>query len=176
MLVETLNYLLALGTVLLQIAAAALLAVYFLRKRFPDLEDIAAFLSSWGLWIGLALTVGGTAINFYYADILGFTACWHCWVQRIFFTSQAVLFGVALWKKDRSIADYSIALSCFGALDALYHHALQLFPESGLPCPAAGVSCAKITFLEFGYITYPMMALSSFAFLFVVMLFVRKRS
>ncbi len=167
--VETLNYILALGTLTLQVVTAGFLVAYIFRI------DIGIPISRFGLWIGFTLTFFGGLINFYYSDVLGFAACWHCWVQRIFFTSQAVLFAVALWKKDRSIADYSIALSCFGLIDALYHHTLQVFPGAGLPCPATGPSCSQITFLEFGYITYPLMAASAFAFLIIVMLFVRRR-
>lgn len=173
-MVETTNFLLGLGTIALQIASVVLLALFLLQKRVADLARQADLIGRYGLWAAFALTLGGSAINFYYSDVLGFEACWHCWVQRIFFTSQVVLFGLALWKRDRKIADYSIAFSCVGALDALYHHTLQVFPGLGLPCPSVGVSCAKITFIEFGYITYPMMAFSAFAFLIVLMLFVRK--
>jgi disulfide bond formation protein DsbB len=47
---------------------------------------------------------------------------------------------------------------------------MQMFPEGTLPCSAQGPSCAKITFIEFGYVTYPMMALTLFALLIVLML------
>ncbi|MDP3645466.1 MAG: disulfide bond formation protein B [bacterium] len=172
--IETINFYLALGTLAMQIAAIAFLALYFLRRQFPDLEDIARFLSEWGLWIGFVLTLGASAMTLYYSEILGIPPCPLCWWQRIFLYPQVMLFALALWGRDSRIALYSIALSILGALFALYHHVLQMAPAGTLPCPADGtVSCAQIFFLEFGYITYPMMALSLFGFLIVLMIFVR---
>ena len=174
--VETINYLLSLSTVAMQIAVVAFLALFLLRKKFPDLEDNAAMIGDWGLWLGFLFSAGGIVLSLFYSEVLGFASCGLCWLQRVFLYPQAVLFAVALWKKDTRIADYSIALSVVGGLSALYHHLLQVMPAGTLPCPATGPSCAQITLFEFGYITYPLMAFSLFAFLIIVMLFVRKRS
>lgn len=76
-------------------------------------------------------------------------------------------------KYRETVIDASLVLSTVGAGIALYHHTLQMFPGAGLPCPAVGPSCAQIVFLEFGYITYPMMALSLFAFVIMAMVFDR---
>ena len=176
MALESINYTLALGTLALQIAGAAFLAVFLLRKRIADLEDVAALMGKWGLWIALAVTSGASAIALVHEHLYGLPPCPLCWWQRIFIFPQIVLFVVALYKGDTRIADYSIALSVIGLGIALYHHALQMFPAGFLPCPAEGVSCAQIFFLEFGYITYPMMAVTLFAFLIVLMFFVRRPS
>ena len=175
MTLETTNFLLGAGSVALEFITVALLASLFLKKKFPDLEDVARPFSKWGLWIGFVLTLVGTLIAFYYSDVLGYGACWHCWVQRIFFSSQAVLFAVAIWKKDRGIADYSITLSLFGAIDALYQHYLQMGGISNVPCPAVpgAIDCAERFLFEFGHVTMPWIAFVSFAFLIVVMLNVR---
>ncbi len=53
MSIETTNYILALGTVALQIVTLGFLALFFLRKKIPDLEGIALFLSDYGLWVGV---------------------------------------------------------------------------------------------------------------------------
>jgi len=173
---ESLNYWLGLGTVALQILAIAFLAVFFLRMRFPDLESIGGFLGRRGLWIGFLLTLGATALTLYYSDVLGFVPCGWCWVQRVFLWPQVILFAVALYKRERAIADYSIALSLFGGAAALYQHYLQIGGTSILPCPASGSGdCAQRILFEFGYITFPLMAFSMFAFLIVLMLFVRQR-
>lgn len=177
--IETLNFWLALGTIALQIITASFLALFFLRKKFPDLEDVAIFLRSWGLSIGLLFTVGATAITLFYSEVLGITPCGWCWIQRVFLYPQILLFALALRKKDSAIADYSIAFSIFGAAAALYQHYLQMGGTSVLPCPASSseaVDCAVRFVFEFNYITFPMMAFSLFVFLIVIMLFVRKRS
>jgi len=176
--VETINYLLSLSTVAMQIAAVAFLALFLLRKKFPDLEDNAAMIGDWGLWLGLLFSAGGIVLSLFYSEVLGFASCGLCWLQRVFLYPQAVLFAVALWKKDTRIADYSIALSVLGGIVALYQHYLQMGGTAALPCPATAteaLDCSVRFLFEFGYITFPLMSFSLFAFLAVVMLFVRAR-
>ncbi len=175
--VETINHTLALGVIALQVGTIALLASFLLRDRLPNLEWKRALLQKWGLWIGFALTLSGSLLTLFYSEIVGFPPCPLCWWQRIFLYPQVVLFGVALWRRDRNIAIYSIVLSALGFGVALYHHALQVLPSGSLPCPAEGtVSCAQRFVFEFGYITFPFMGATLFAFLMVLMLFVRKRN
>ena len=175
--VETLNYLLALGTVVMLVVTAGFFVVYFLQKKFSDLSDIIAPFEKWGIQIGLFLSLAGVFFTLYYSEVLGFEPCFLCWWQRIFLYPQVVIFWLATWKPDlRQAATYfSLWLSAFGAAFAVYHHILQVFPAGHLPCSATGPSCAKITFIEFGFVTFPMMALALFALLFVLMLIVRKK-
>ena len=120
--IDSINYWLALATLLLQIVGVAFLVLFFLRKRFPDLAPIAVFLETRGLWIGLALTLGGVVSSLFYSEILGIAPCGLCWLQRVFLYPQAILFAIAIWKKSRDVADYSIAFSIFGGVGALYQH------------------------------------------------------
>ena len=171
---ETLNFWLALGTVAMQVGTVALFALFFLRKRIAGFEGLVAFVRTWGMWLGLMIALFASALTLYYSEILGFPPCPLCWWQRVFLYPQVALFALALWRKERLIADYSIALSVVGLGFALYHHALQILPSGSLPCPAEGtVSCAQRFIFEFGYITFPMMAATLFAFLIALMLFVR---
>ena len=174
---EQINYLLALGTVGLQLFTVAFLVLFVLRKKFPDLQGVADFLSNWGLWIGFLFSTAAAALTLYYSDVLGILPCGWCWFQRVALYPQIILFGLALWKREKSIADYSIVLSIFGLAIALYQHYLQMGGHGVLPCPATGAGdCGQRFMWEFGYITFPLMAASLFVFLIVLMLFVRKRS
>ena len=175
MAISEVNYFLALGTLLVQIVTVVLLVVFILRKRVAAFADVAGTVGNWGLWVAFVVTLGSTVFTVYYSDVLGFEPCYWCYWQRIFLFPQILLLGMAAWKKDGYMADYSIILSVAGAGVALYHHAMQMLPGSGLPCPATGVSCAQRVFFEFNYITFPLMAFSVFAFLIVVMIFVRAR-
>ena len=174
--VEAINYVLALGTLVIQVVGAGLLVVYFFQKKYPDLSDIATLIERWGMWKGFALTLAGTALTLLYSEVLGFAPCGICWLQRVFLYPQVVLFALALYKRDKKLADYSIALSVVGGFFALYQHYLQMGGEAVLPCPATGPSldCASRFLFEFGYITFPLMSATLFAFLIVLMLFVRK--
>lgn len=172
--IATLNFVLALGTVGMQVAALVLVALFFMRRE-PGFAGQIALIEHIALPVSLALVVISTVMTLVYSDVLGFEPCPLCWWQRIFQYPQVILLGMALWReKYRAAAiDFSIVLSVLGAGVALYHHLLQMMPKGTLPCPATGPSCAEITLLEFGYVTFPMMALSLFAFLIVTMLFVR---
>ncbi|HWO07082.1 MAG TPA: disulfide bond formation protein B [Candidatus Paceibacterota bacterium] len=158
----------------LQIATIALLAVFVVRARFETFTKLATIVGRWGLWLGFAAALFAALANQYYNQVLEIPPCDLCWWGRIFLYPQIILLGMAAWKRDSYMAEYSIVLSVIGAGISLYHHFLQMFPDS-LPCPATGVSCAQRFLFEFGYITYPLMAFSLFAFLIIVMLFVRAR-
>lgn len=172
-LIENTNYLFALGTLLLQIITIALVGVFVLQKRIPVFRNVARQVSSWGLWAAFAISLAATVMAIFYSDVIGFDACPLCWWQRVFLVPQILLLGLAAWKRDGYMAEYSIILSVFGAGIALYQHVLQMMPGSGLPCPATGTSCELRVVFEFGYITLPLMAFTVFAFLIAVMLFVR---
>jgi len=183
--IEFYNHWLGIGTLLLQIISVLMLALFLMRKYFPQLEGAYAhhriaeeLLRKWGLWIALVVAVFSVAMTLFYSEVLGIAPCSLCWLQRIFLYPQVILFAVALWKRDRSIADYSIALSIFGGIIALYQHYLQMGGTSVVPCPATAdkaVDCGVRFLFEFNYITYPLMSATLFAFLIVLMLFVRAR-
>ncbi|MBI4093999.1 disulfide bond formation protein B [Candidatus Kaiserbacteria bacterium] len=176
MSLETTNFFLGLGTVALQVATAALFALYLFRERVLELRRLAEFVRAWALPAAFALSLSATALSLYYSEVLGVEPCPLCWWQRIFVYPQVILLGLALYWRDYGIAGYSIALSLVGAGFALYHHVLQVMPSGTLPCPAAAVSCAQRFVFEFGYVTLPLMGLSLFAALIVLMLFVRIRN
>lgn len=175
MTVLELNFLVALGTVALQVSTVLLLVLYFLRKT-PALAPVAGLVQKCGLAFGFLLSLAATAMSLVYSEYYGIIPCGFCWVQRVFIYSQVVVFGVALFLKDMRAAWYSIYLSLFGAAVALYQHYIQIGGHEVLPCPASGVGdCAKRFIYEFDYITFPLVAFSAFAFLIVTMLFVLER-
>lgn len=176
MTIEAFNILLSLGTLALAAVTCALVVAYVFRV------DIGISFGKWGVWIGLFAILGGVAVTLIHSGLYKLPPCPLCYWQRIFLYPQAVLFALAIIRKAsgearRILIESSLILSCIGLGIALYHHALQMFPGSGLPCPANGsVSCAQIFFLELGFLTYPLMAAVLFSFLIVLMLFVRSRA
>jgi disulfide bond formation protein DsbB len=107
-----------------------------------------------------------------FSEVLKFEPCTLCWYQRIFMYPQVVLLGLALWKKDKNIANYSIALSVIGAIIAAYHYFLQISVISKSFCSIVGysVSCTDTFAPIFGYITIPMMSFT--AFVMIILFFV----
>lgn len=168
MTVVTLNYLIGVSTVLMQILSVGLIALYFLREQ--TLERLVA---RYALTISFLLACGGVVMSLIYSEYFGIVPCGLCWLSRIALYPQAVLFLIAAWKKDRQIAIYAIALSVFGLAVSAYHHYIQMGGNSVLPCPASGVSdCAKRFMFEFGYVTFPLVGATTFVLIIILMLFV----
>ncbi len=166
---DTLNQLLGTGTLALQVVTLGVLVALTLRSKVSGLNDVIKQIGGMALPLAFVLSLCSAAMTLYYSDILGFEPCPLCWWQRIFLYPQVILFGLALWK-GIPYRLLSIVLSACGFVFAVYHHALQMLPAGALPCPAADHSCAAITFVEYGYITYPLMAATLFAFLIVLMI------
>ena len=172
---DALNQLLGTGTLALQIITLALIVALIFRTKVAMFHDVIRQIGGIAMPLAFVLTLASAALTLYYSDVLGFEPCPLCWWQRIFLYPQVIVFALALWK-NIAVRTISIALSVFGFGFAIYHHALQMLPAGSLPCPAANHSCAAITFVEYGYITYPLMAGTLFAFLIVLMVASRIRA
>jgi len=174
--VEILNFLLAFGALVLQAVALFLLVLYFTSGKDVRTNVRTSFLTKYGIHFAFVTVLGATVLSLLYSEVFGFVPCGLCWFQRALLYPQVVILGIALWQKRRDVADYIIGLSAFGALIALYQHYLQMGGSAFAVCPTAGVGadCAKRIMFEFGYITFPLMAFTVFAFLIILMLFVRR--
>jgi len=166
---STLNLFTAAFTIVLQILIVIIIARFFVSKNRAS-DYYLKFISKNAYIVSFLITIGGMVLSLVYSDIIGYAPCTLCWYQRILLYPEVLLLGLALWKEDRTITDYIIALSGIGVILALYQKYLELGGQSVLPCSATAVSCSKIYVQEFGYVTIPVMALTSFVFIFVVML------
>jgi len=175
-LISSLNYWLALSTIGLQLVTVYLLAEhFFLREKY-----LSPYIVRFAWWIVALVSLASVALTLVYSEVFGFIPCGLCWLQRVFLYPLPVIALVALWHRTRGavVADIGIVLSVFGALVALYQHYLQMGGSALVTCPTAGVGadCARRILFEFGYVTFPLMAASLFAFFIVVLLVYRKAS
>lgn len=72
-----------------------------------------------------------------------------------------------LYKRDRSIVDQTLVLAILSSLTSLFHIYVENGGASSLACATGGpatVSCATRYIYEFGYITIPIMALTTAMF------------
>lgn len=175
MTVEKINFLLALGTVALQVGSVFLLILYIFRKKISFYNNLLELATPFALPKLFFITLLATSMSLYYSEVLGFAPCGLCWLQRVFLYPQVILFAVAWLTEDFKVYTYSIVLSVCGAIIAFYQHLLQMGRNPLFPCPTSGLAadCATRTLFEFHYITFPLMALSIFTWLIVVMLFIR---
>lgn len=168
-LTSTLNLLAATFTVVMQIVIVAIILRFILSKNRAS-DRYLKFVSKNAYTVAFLITMSGMVLSLVYSDVIGYIPCTLCWYQRILLYPEALLLGLALWKGDRAITDYIIALSGLGVVLAIYQKYIELGGASLLPCSTTTVSCAKIYVLEFGYVTLPVMGLTSFAFILLLML------
>lgn len=144
------------------------LAVWRGKKNPPLLNFLGKRALLFSFFITL-LAVGG---SLFYSEFAGLDPCKLCWYQRIMMYPQVIIFALGLWKKDKHIYDYGIALSSIGALIAADHYYLQIAGSSLIPCSTIGyiARCGQRFIWEFGYISIPMMGLT--AFLLIILLLI----
>ncbi|MCE9643691.1 disulfide bond formation protein B [Candidatus Parcubacteria bacterium] len=153
------------------VADIALVAVFagMLFGKYPQDYLPASLVRPMLLW-GALIALFSFVLSLYYSEIVGFEPCTLCWWQRIFIYPQVVLFFIAWLRRDNGIWRYTLPLSVFGLFFAGAHWLLQTFNLSLLPCAANGPDCSKIYFQEFGYVTFPVMAISALLMLLAVSL------
>ena len=113
--------------------------------------------------ISLVATLG----SLFYSEIAGFNPCTLCWFQRIFMYPLVIISGLMLNKNSKELLNATSILAGIGAVFAGIHYFNQfIFPS--LSCSVNGADCAIRSFVYYGYITIPMMALTAFlAILFI---------
>ena len=171
-----LNYYLSLGTIIGLLIAIVWIVLLMAHTSSKKENFVLSHISKYALQIGFTVSLFGTLLSLYYSDYLGILPCGLCWFQRVFLYSQLFLFGLAWYKNDRKIFDYTLVLSIAGLIVAAYHSYLQMGYSELLPCPAIAstIDCAKPTFVEFGFVTFPFMSVVTFVFLALLSVTVTK--
>jgi disulfide bond formation protein DsbB len=99
--------------------------------------------------LGLAWFVAflATAGSLYFSEVAGYVPCTLCWYQRI--------------------AMYPLAV--IGALIALYHTILEWVPSLDAGACSISAPCTSVWFRVFGFISLPLLALTAFALIIVIL-------
>jgi disulfide bond formation protein DsbB len=135
------------------------------------------FLGRNGLYLAWLVSIVATAGSLYFSEIRQFTPCQLCWIQRIFMYPHIILFGIASYHGDQRIARYSLPLAILGGLFALYHvleQNIAILQEHSF-CQA-GVSCSGKYINWLGFISIPVLSLTAFTVITILMLAVWKYS
>lgn len=144
----------------------ALIYLLFFRQRTNKLIN---FVTSHTFPLAFLVALTATGGSLYYSQIAHFTPCELCWLQRIFMYPQIILLGLAWWKKENHIIDYSLAMLVVGTLISLYHNYIYYFTHVAAICSLTS-SCTQIYVTGFHYITIPLMALTSFIIIGLLLL------
>lgn len=148
------------GQILIVVLVVALVVSRVQKKQ----NILTEMINDNALWLAFAVALASTLGSLFYSDILGYEPCKLCWFQRILIYPQVILLGMAAWKKDNNIIDYVIVLSVLGIVLSSFQYYQQMVDPSLLACGAgdATASCSKKFVFDYGYITIPIMALTSF--------------
>ena len=155
----------------------ALLHILFYRKGF--LYNAYAENKDKLLWMAFAVALVSTVGSLFFSEVLAWDPCKLCWYERIFMYPLVIILGIAAWKNDRRVADYSLLLIALGSLIAIYHYGTQLaskFYAIEIGCGLKNISCDYVYLFYYDYITIPMMALTGFAAIGMLVYLGRKKS
>jgi len=178
MLTEIVNQILSIGAILVQVIfLVGFVYLIFLKPgKYPPLSS---FLKKWGLFLAFLIALAAVSGSLFYSEIAGFAPCDLCWFQRIFMYPQVIILGIAIWKKDLGAIKYSLPLAIGGLIVALYHNYITYSGSAISVCSRStfiGVSCLQRYVFEFGYITIPLMSLSAFALIALILFLIKKQA
>ncbi len=167
--VHYLNLFLGSGAIILQVFSIIALFLLFIGPKKNAYLD---FIDKHYLTLGFLISLSASLFTLVYSEIVGFVPCYLCWYQRVFILPLPFIFGAAIWSKDRKIVKYVLPLLSVGFIISVYQNFNYYFADIGsLPCDASGVSCYQQLVSEFGgYISIPMLALTSFISLITIVL------
>jgi len=144
---------------------------YKIKKKFL-LENIWSYVGKNAILFIFIISFGAMVGSLIFSEMLNFEPCILCWYQRILIYPIALLSGLALVMKDKKIIPYILFLSILGFPLAVYQYLGQINSDISLPCDilGSGTSCTTTFFKEFGYITIPFMAVTTFALIIIICL------
>lgn len=137
----------------------------------PSGAQWALLFSAW--LIALLSTLGAL----FSSEIMGLEPCVLCWYQRIAMFPLALMLGFALLPFDARVVRYALPLALVGAVTAAYHTLLfwGLVPKDLVPC-GQGPSCAEVKFELLGFITLPLLSLTAFALIVILLWILKSRN
>ncbi|PJC37597.1 disulfide bond formation protein B [Candidatus Peregrinibacteria bacterium CG_4_9_14_0_2_um_filter_41_14] len=175
---------LAIFTVFGNVLAIALIALYLFTKFKKKEIKLSQLLSKHGVLFAWFVSFSAMAASLFYSEYAKYPPCELCWIQRIFFYPQVLILGIAMYKKDKNVTRYALPMAIIGLLVAIYQYIAQMLTAAGntiidsfVPCGASGApSCTEFYFLKFGYITIPLMSLTGFVLITMLLLFAHKNA
>lgn len=169
---ETFTTLFSAGTILAQIFIIAIIILFLKNPKHKYLK----FFGEHGILLAFTLSLFGMLASLYYSEVALLAPCDLCWYQRIFLYSAVFVLGTALFqRKPWAVIPYGIILSFAGSLISIYHIYVQFFVKTSVTCSLTStVSCSERYVTNFGYITIPVMSLTSFL-LVAIFLFLAKK-
>jgi len=131
-------------------------------------REVIAFVRKHSLVIGVFVSLATVLGSLFYSSVMGYPPCELCWWQRVFLFPTLILFIVGWKRGDKSVFSYVTPLALIALVIALYQTLSQTTGLSLLDCTAVGGACSKVYVNAFGYITIPVMGITSAAYLLLL--------
>ena len=169
-IVQNATDLLSFLTVLADILAVFLFVL--LTTRFRDHgwgKRASAFFGRYAVLFSFIISVGGVVGSLFYSEFAHFGPAYCVGSSADSFIPRRDIHHRHARAERRTCAairklrEKLRSSSGAGFIVSAYHSWLQLGGGSLFPCSATGVSCEFVYFMEYGYVTIPMMALTTFA-------------
>ena len=124
------------------------------------------------LILAFIIALTATSGSLFFSEVMAFVPCKLCWFQRMFIYPQVLLLGIAFYFGDYNVRKYVIPMCVLGGSFSVYNYYIQLFPPETLACSLnASESCSNILSMYYGYITFPVMALTASVLILALMFF-----
>ena len=125
-------------------------------------------------WI---INIVSFAGSIYFSNFMMLPPCVLCWFQRICIFPMSLILAVGFLKKDKNVIWYALPLVSIGWIISMYHNLLyyKIIPEAISMC-TSGVSCTSKQIEYFGFITIPLMALTSLTLTLICLVIFYKNS
>lgn len=136
-----------------------------LRVRITTSLGDGALTLAW--LVALVATLG----SLYYSEVANFIPCKLCWYQRIAMYPLALILGIAALKRDLNVRRYVVPMVAVGGAISIYHYVLQRWPNLETAACDPTAPCTATYVWKFHYISIPLMALSGFALIAVLLLY-----
>lgn len=172
-IIKTFGILTLLSDIFIMLLLTSIIIRFF--KRITLVEKLLSILGKRAISLAFIVALTATSGSLFFSEVAHLTPCKLCWFQRIFMYPQVVILGIAIYLKDQKIWKHIIPMSLIGGSISMYNYYLQLFPSSATLCPVDSLeSCSRVIVMQFGYVTFAVMALSASLLILILMLIARK--
>ena len=131
-------------------------------------SSLVPFLQHYGAYFAFGQALVAMLGSLYFSEVAHFIPCTLCWYQRILMYPLVLITLIGILKQDEYLPSYVLPFSMIGLGVSLYHYLIQL-GILGDTASCSGVACSVRYVNYLGFITIPLMALTAFVVITIVM-------
>jgi disulfide bond formation protein DsbB len=132
--------------------------------------NLAPFLQRHGAKLAFLVALTATLGSLYYSEIRHFTPCTLCWYQRILMYPLVIITLVGIVERDEFLPNYVLPFSLIGIVVSSYHYLIEWGVVSNPTGCQVTIPCNFRWVNYFGFISIPLMALTAFVLITIIML------